>query len=199
QTRAVLLFAAGPCLVFSLLWRTCNWRLARYPALALLPAMMLVAVYDAANSRNPFAHFGLPAWTAAFAAQLWLLRRHDDPANRYVDFLHAGQVWLLAALVSWEVASRVNHAIEASRVWGMIAWGVVPALFVGVLATRARMLPWPVRGHVTTYALLGTAPLAIFLAAWIIAANATSDGNASPLPYVPLLNPLDLAQFAAWL
>ncbi|HXX10685.1 MAG TPA: DUF2339 domain-containing protein, partial [Burkholderiales bacterium] len=27
----------------------------------------------------------------------------------------------------------------------------------------------------------------------------TSDGDASPLTYVPLMNPLDLAQFAAWL
>ena len=199
QTRAALLFAAGSCVAFSLLRKTLSWRLARYPALALLPAMMLIAASDAADLRHPFAHLGLLAWPAAFAAHLWLLRRHDEADNPYIDFLHAGQLWLLAALASWELAWIIDHTIQASRVWGMIAWGIVPGLLLGLLATRAHALPWPVRGRLTTYALLGAAPLAVFLWAWILVVNATSDGNASPLPYVPLLNPLDLAQFAAWL
>jgi len=199
QTRAALLFAAGSCVAFSLLWKTLSWRLARYPALALLPAMMLIAANDAADVRHPFAHLGLLAWPAAFTAHLWLLRRHDEADNPYIDFLHAGQLWLLAVLASWELAWIIDHTIQASRVWGMIAWGIVPGLLLGLLATRSYVLPWPVRGRLATYALLGAAPLAVFLCAWILVVNATSDGNASPLPYVPLLNPLDLAQFAAWL
>jgi len=199
QTRAALLFAAGSCVAFSLLWKTLSWRLARYPALALLPAMLLIAANDAADVRHPFAHLGLLAWPAAFTAHLWLLRRHDEADNPYIDFLHTGQLWLLAALASWELAWIIDHTIQASRVWGMIAWGIVPGLLLGLLATRAHVLPWPVRGRLATYALLGAAPLAVFLWAWILVVNATSDGNASPLPYVPVLNPLDLAQFAAWL
>jgi uncharacterized membrane protein len=199
QNRVALLFAAGSCVAFSLLWKALSWRLARYPALALLLAMLLVAATDAADFRHPFAHLGLVAWPVAFAAHLWVLRRHDEADNPYIDFLHAGQLWLLAALASWELAWVIDHGIEASPVWGMIAWGVVPGLLLALLATRAQLLPWPVRGRLATYALLGAAPLAVFLWAWILVANATSDGNASPLPYVPLLNPLDLAQFAAWL
>jgi uncharacterized membrane protein len=199
QTRAGLLFTAGSCLAFSLLWKALSWRLARYPALALLPAMMLLALDDAADRRHPLAHLGAMAWPAAFAAHLWLLRRHDDAQNRYISFMHAGQLWLFTALASWELAWAIDDTLHASWVWGMIAWGIVPGLLLGLLATRAQQLPWPVRGRLVTYALLGAAPLAVFLWAWILVANATSDGNASPLPYVPLLNPLDLAQFAAWL
>jgi uncharacterized membrane protein len=199
QTRAALLFAAGSCLAFSLLWKALSWRLARYPALALLPVMMLLAAQDAADRRHPLIHLGWVSWPAGFAAHLWLLRRHDDAHNAYIDFLHAGQLWLLAALASWELAWIIDHAIEASPVWGMIAWGIVPGLLLGLLAIHARQLPWPVRGRLANYALLGAAPLAVFLWVWILIANAASDGNASPLPYVPLLNPLDLAQFAAWL
>ena len=199
QSRAALLFAAGSCLAFSLLWKTLSWRLARYPALALLPVMMLLAAHDAADRRHPLVHLGWVSWPAGFAAHLWLLRRHNDEHNAYIDFLHAGQLWLLAALASWELAWTIDQAIQASPVWGMIAWGIVPGLLLGLLATHARQLPWPVRGRLATYALLGAAPLAVFLWAWILVANATSDGDASPLPYVPLLNPLDLAQIAAWL
>jgi uncharacterized membrane protein len=49
------------------------------------------------------------------------------------------------------------------------------------------------------YLYAGALPLAIFLLAWIIYVNFRSDGNPAPLPYVPLLNPLDIAQAAALL
>jgi uncharacterized membrane protein len=39
----------------------------------------------------------------------------------------------------------------------------------------------------------------VFLLAWIVFVNFRSDGNPEPLPYVPLLNPLDLAQAGALL
>jgi uncharacterized membrane protein len=48
-------------------------------------------------------------------------------------------------------------------------------------------------------------PVAIFLWLWSIVSNLSSDGNPYPLSYLPLLNPLDLAQLfvfivlTAWL
>ena len=36
--------------------------------------------------------------------------------------------------------------------------------------------------------------VAVYLGAWSVISNATSAGDSNPLPYVPLLNPLDLAQ-----
>jgi uncharacterized membrane protein len=47
-------------------------------------------------------------------------------------------------------------------------------------------------------------PLAVWVLIWILVANVFTDGNAAPLPYVPLLNPLDLtiglcaAALATW-
>jgi uncharacterized membrane protein len=45
----------------------------------------------------------------------------------------------------------------------------------------------------------GGAPLAVFLALWLAYANITSNGDPHPLPYVPLLNPLDIAVGAVFL
>jgi uncharacterized membrane protein len=39
----------------------------------------------------------------------------------------------------------------------------------------------------------GGAPIAVFLALWTLYANVTSDGDPFPLPFVPFVNPLDLA------
>jgi uncharacterized membrane protein len=135
----------------------------------------------------------------AFAVHLWILRRHDDLEVGYLEFMHAGQLLLFCALASWELSWNINRALQASPVWGHIAWAIVPAAALGLLSTRAERLPWPVRGRPSTYMTAAGAPLALYLCAWIVFANNASDGNAAPLPYVPLLNPLDLAQLAAWL
>ena len=193
-----VLFAAGSCVAFSLLWKLVRWRLARYPALGLLLVMILVALANAPEHRHPLSQLGGLAWPIAFAAHLWLLHRHDEAENRYVEFLHAGQLWLFAALASWELAWLVDRNVEASRVWGMIAWAVVPALLLGLLAARAQQLPWPVRGRLITYALMGGAPLAVFLWLWIFLARRVMTARQSPA-LCALVNPLDLAQFAAWL
>jgi hypothetical protein len=116
-----VLFAAGSCVAFSLLWKKVQWRLARYPALGLLLVMVLIALANAAQHRHPLEQLGLLAWPIAFAAHLWLLRRHDETQNRYVEFMHAGQLWLFAALASWELGWVIDRAVEASRVWGLIA------------------------------------------------------------------------------
>ena len=49
------------------------------------------------------------------------------------------------------------------------------------------------------YLFDGAIPLAGFLWLWMLYANFNSRGDPSPLPYLPLLNPLDLAQGAALL
>ena len=197
QNHAALLFVTGSCALFSLLWRALRWRLARFPALALLPLMMLVAAADAADAHHPLAYLGWLAWPAAFGVHLWLLRRHEEAVHGYTQFLHAGELWLFAALASWELGWATDQLVAGGHVWSTIAWAVVPGVLLGLLAARGERLPWPVRGRVATYALLGAAPLAVFLLGWALVVNFTSDGNASPLPYFPLVNPLDLAQFAA--
>jgi uncharacterized membrane protein len=198
-SHVALLFAAGSCVAFSVLWKTLDWRLARYPALGLLIAMLLIAAVDVSERRHPFAQLGLLAWPVAFGAHLWLIRRHDKLQNGYETFMHTGQLWLFAALASWELAWNVDRTIEASPVWGVVSWAIVPGLLLSVLASYAQRLPWPVRGRLVTYALLGATPLAVFLWAWIFFANALSDGSPAPLTFMPVLNPLDLAQLGAWL
>jgi uncharacterized membrane protein len=53
--------------------------------------------------------------------------------------------------------------------------------------------------HRHAYLYAGAVPLAAFLVGWVVLANFASSGNPAPLPYVPLLNPLDLAQAGALL
>jgi uncharacterized membrane protein len=199
RPHAVLLFVAATSMLFSLLHRRIEWRLARLPAIALLPLLMLVMLGDMVVHAHPLQDLGLLAWPVAFAAAVWIVRRHDEEGGRYIDFLHAGQMLLLVVLCSWELNWAINDAVRASRIWGLIAWALVPALAVAGLSSFAQRLPWPVRGHIPIYMMGAAAPLTVYLCGWIVVTNALSDGTAQPLPYVPVINPLDLAHVAAWL
>ncbi|MEQ1776197.1 MAG: DUF2339 domain-containing protein [Burkholderiales bacterium] len=198
-----LIFFAGSCAVFAALWKRLDWREARYAALILLPLMAGTLLGIAGdNVRHPFAYYGYTGWIIAFAAHLSVLRMHraSEYENvKWLDWYHAAGFWLLAIVASWEFGWQIDHYVEGRRVWPLIAWAVVPGALIAVFASRGAWLGWPVSERQRGYLYLGALPLAVFLLGWIVIANFISNGNPDPLPYVPLLNPLDLAQFGALL
>ena len=197
--NAALGFFTASCLLFSALEQRLGWPLARLPALALLPLMSLLALASVGHQAHPFAHLGYLAWPLAFAAQLFLLHRYEAVGNRYLEWLHAGGIWLLAALGAWQGAWAIDHWVGGRATWPLIAWALLPGGLLLILALRGERIRWPVAAHLASYLVKGATPLAIFLSAWFVLSNFLSDGNPWPLPYLPLLNPLDLAQAGALL
>jgi uncharacterized membrane protein len=205
QANLTLLFFTGSAAAFSLLWQRIGWRAARFPALALLPLMALCALASAFvyASTHPSAGLGWLAWPLAFAVHLWLLRRHEpadqDAPSDWIEHLHAGFVWLLAAIGAWEVAWAIDQLVAGQAAWPLIAWALVPAAILVLLALRGERIAWPVRAHLNAYLVNGAAALAVFLWLWVIYTNAASNGDPAPLPYVPIFSPLDLTQIGALL
>lgn len=209
RTHATLLFAAASCLGFSWLAQRLDWAVARIPALALLPLMALAALAELDRSMlwtssRPFAHLGWLAWPAAFAAHGWLLRRHDALKLPALEWLHAGGLWLLAGLGAWQVAWTIDDWVAGQAVWPLIAWALVPGALLALSTMQAVRQRWPLVAWPNAYLGWGALPLAAGLVVWFLSATLGSDANPAPLPYVPLLNPLDLAQagvllvLAAW-
>ena len=197
-----LLFFAGSCALFGLLWRALQWDAARFVALATVPlgaVTVLLMTMPPAHHSHPFAHHAYVGWTALFAVHLWALRAHEGRAAGRFEWLHAAAVWLIALVASWEVGWQIDHYVEGRRVWPLIAWALVPGAVITLFAARGDRLGWPVREHRRAYLYIGAMPVAIFLLAWVFYVNFASNGNPAPLPYLPLLNPLDLAQAGALL
>lgn len=197
-----LLFCAGSCALFGLLWRRLHWNAARYVTLAIVPLTVIVAAWTAiviAPHPHPFAHHAYVGWVLAFGVHLWALRSHEDRHEPLLEWLNAGGFWLLAVILSWEMGWQIDHYVEGRHVWPLIAWAVVPGALIAVFAARGERLGWPVDNHRYAYLYAGALPLAVFLLGWVIYVNFASNGDPAPLPYVPLLNPLDLAQAGALL
>lgn len=201
----LLVFFATSCLLAGLLWQRLEWQLARLPALAVLPLMVLVMAWDASwpfvsgAHDHPFAHHGYIAWAIAFTVHLWLLRQHEGRGEQFLEWLHAAGLWLLMVLAAWEVGWNINEWVGGKAVWPLIAWALVPGIALMVFVTRGEKLGWPVRAHRDAYLGWGAAPLAAFLLLWSLWTNFVSNGDPAPLPYVPLINPLDLAQVGVFL
>jgi uncharacterized membrane protein len=168
-----------------------EWRLPRMIGLFLPALAALNGFMYASQLGHPFAEWGALGWTALLAAQLALLRLSEADERAPLQWLHAGVCWTLALLLAWEIAWRVEQV--TTGVWASLPWGVAPALLVAWLGRRNLSPAWPVARHARAYRVLGAAPPAVAVCAWIVIINLTSAGEPAWLPYLPVLNPLDVA------
>jgi uncharacterized membrane protein len=205
RLSASLLFLAASCTVFSFLFGR-GWWIARFPSLGLVPIMaigLLPILADAVPS-HPLAGWGLLAWPLAFALHFFILRRDDTartnqtergiPELRFVSFAHAAGVVLLAAAGALELSWRIDQFVATTRTWSLIGWALVPVALMVAGSSRTVQQRWPVTAYSNSYLWTGILPLLGFVFLWSLYANWESNGDPAPLPYLPFLNPLDIAQ-----
>jgi uncharacterized membrane protein len=193
-----LVYLTLTALLSSELFQRCKLAAARVPALLLLPVMMLAALAGALRGQHPLSYGGWYAWPLAFAGLGVVAWRHEGaPTASLARTLHALSAWLLAPLLSWELAWQVQHLLYgtgAAGTWFTVFWALTPALLLLLLPTLTDRMRWPFALHRETYLILVAGGYAAYLGAWSIAANALMPGNSEPLRYLPLLNPLDAVQ-----
>ncbi|GAB4200179.1 MAG: DUF2339 domain-containing protein [Wenzhouxiangellaceae bacterium] len=170
-----------------------QWRDLRYPAHSLLPLLYWQWLWCVLEFPHPLSGWNSAIWMTALATHGWILRRYDDWQTRYIQFLHMGGLWLLLALLAVSMVWWVDRTLAGSEVWN--GFGLIMPLLVCVYVLQrfGRSLPWPVAVHQRRYRVLAMAPVVAALAGWLVLINVYSDGNASPLSYWPVLNPLDIA------
>ncbi|WP_233345675.1 DUF2339 domain-containing protein [Burkholderia cepacia] len=219
------LFAAGTAWLAHVARRRLAWPLAEWPALALTPVLALLALRAFDAHEAPLSGMGAFAWPVAVGAGLALLWRQSrgtasaDPANGttpgaapglaravaagIIAPLHTLTFWTLCGLLSLEGFWRLR-AFVPEGAWSWSAWTYGFGVLLLLVSGPGSRLRWPVAAFPRAYQVWGAAPLAALLWLWSFA-SVISDGNAAPLFWLPLLNPLDIAQclvfvaFTVWL
>lgn len=173
----------------------------RWPARALVLttlgmvlAAFPLALWQADVHDQPFAGYGALAW-AVFALlgvrSLWCLRAGDDRTSLAAQFLW----WLL-----WPSVVSLACLWLADRFALAQGWGLALMLLPWLLVTAVALLRWPwltvplgerfdrMRGALqcTLFAVLGVSWAGLLLV----------PAGAAPLPWLPLLNPVELVQLA---
>lgn len=190
---SIVLFLGISGLIAHLFARHLSWPLLGYLALGLLPALGLVVLTEGWRVSHPFAQLGLLAWPFALGVHYLILYQWENKPLSRLRWLHAGGLWLLTLILTWELAWDVDQAVQGAGTWGLIMWGAVPGLLLSLVFNPEPRPVWPLRRHADTYRTLGGWPLVIYLWLWILFANFSGPGDPWPLPYFPLLNPLDVA------
>jgi uncharacterized membrane protein len=195
EASALLVFAALTALGSSVLYRRLQLGVVKVTALSLLPIMALCAVSAAGTVQHPFAQGGWIAWPIAFVIFYALAGRHEGPPGGVLaKTLHVGSAWLLCAIASWEAAWDVGTGLHGGESWRAVAWVVIPLLAVFCLPRLATRIRWPFCAHREAYLFIVGGGLAVYAGLWSLATNLALPGDSAPLPYLPLLNPLDIAQ-----
>jgi len=191
--------------VFAILARRLDWpqlrwfSVAAWLGLLVWSANLLLALY-----LRDYLPTGL-SWLAlagALAAGEYLLRawpqagwQLDVRALRFLHTLRTAAPWLML----WPVGAiqigawLAQHEDRVSPAWAryLPAWAMMLAL--AWLIRRCRAGAWPVAPIAAWYQRtlipLGALWSLLLIAVW----NIVDDGAMAPLPYLPLLNPLDLS------
>ncbi len=188
------------------LWQKFCWAEMRITAMALLPLMVLTAVIkwvgiDSGNS-DPFHlqsfninfetsfELGYLLWPLGFIALFWSYRQFEKNNQAPTGLLHSVGILLLAALITTEASWHILDYVEFRNVWHL-AWLPIPALATLWLIMKQRF--WPFSSYHQSFLQFAVIPLSLFLIIWSLI-QLTSSGLSAPLPWLPLINPLDILQ-----
>ena len=193
---AVAVCTALACIGLTVRWQ---WRELGIATLAYLPALVLIAAFGF-DLVHPLQSWGALAWPCALLAHLLLVRRQEEWAPRaLVQFMHVLGVWLFVTQAAIELRWWFAQWGEVGSAWPLLGWMLAPVAYLwGITRERAQQ-HWPLRDWRDAYMQIAAAPIVLYLFAWVWIGNIISAGTASPLPYVPLLNPLEIAQAAVLL
>ena len=197
QPLLVTLAVVASAWVSQMAGRRLNWRVATWPARGTVFVLALVFVGQVLDDRSVFLWPDVALWAAAFAIHLRALFEADRSSTGVAHRVgHVGTVWLSTAVLVDGLLQATNAAGLRGTGWSDAAPLVALTVALVVLtaaALRSDARRWPWAGRAETYGWLAAAPLAALVLIAGVIVGASSPGSATPLPYVPLLNPVDLA------
>ena len=196
QPPVFLLFACATTTCLGLLARGVAWQRLTSGLLPLLPFMILTLATQTMDwgGNPPLTGYGWLAWPLAFAVQYGLLAFFEEELSpRVLPVWHSLSLWLLILTITVEAVWQVGQINGLSETWSLACWGFVPIALLFTLELRGDHLSWPVIRFTQTYHGIGTdLPLFVLLLWNVVSFSMT--GDPAPLPYIPVLNPLELIE-----
>lgn len=183
-----------------------GWAVATWPAQLSLLVLGAGFLAQLSAGRNVLYWPDAGFWFAAIALHAHLLRSEDrlhvDGSGKTIRGLfHAGTVWLGTGML----ANALYLGIERARLWDTSWAGVIfllsaTAVLAGLTrwagrrgAAGAAGLRWPLDPHARAYYWIAAVPLAALTLGGTLVTALLAEGVTDPLPYVPLINPVDLS------
>jgi uncharacterized membrane protein len=196
QLPAFLIFLSVSFGAAGRLGRMRRWDWLRDSLLVFLPLLAVIAFLCHVRHQHLLLDLGWLAWPLAVVLQVQILRTLDDTEEPGVGIWHFVSVLLLTLLLALEAAWWTEQMV--SGVWA----AAVASAVAGVMALavwRFRRRPaWPIPAHPTEY-LVASLLLVSSQLVFLVVLSLALPGDPGPWPYLPVLNPFDLAMLFAML
>ena len=169
-----------------------NWLPASISSALLLPILILIGLQSIEEYQHvlvlPNAIIWIFAWIVNYRVIVLL---EDTTWPDWINvLLHSGLAVFVACVLSLDLSWYFQHQLPGTG-QGYIA---LLTIFPLILMYVARTIKLPAMLRFGMPLQLGTiAPLVLILALWSIAVNFNNTADPAPLPYLPFLNPVDLA------
>ncbi|MDD2776506.1 MAG: DUF2339 domain-containing protein [Gallionella sp.] len=170
-----------------------NWAALRQMIWLLFIAIGSIAVDAILREQHVLYGMLILVFPAAVALYYWQLARQErDEFNVGLPALHLWMFWGLGALTAHEIAWGAQQLTPNTDLWHWLAYGgSFAAITLATLSAQRRQL-YPVANQYGDYAITGLLPVVFASIGWFALACVQYSGDGSGLPYIPVLNPLDL-------
>lgn len=194
QNTVYLLMAVISISTAGLAAKQAQWQDLSLTQLLLIP---IAAIILNQNFFYPLSHFGWLVWPIVIAAHFFNLEHLEKLIPRKgILFCHTVGLWLIIIVLSCFLSQLLEVIAIANTTGSWLAWMVVPSLWLLLCCYRSE-LPWPVKVFERAYRYNASLPIAAYVFAWYWLANTYSTGSISIIPYIPILNPLELGLIMA--
>lgn len=202
QAHAFLGTMALTALLWNSVARKQEWSAPVWLGSAILPLAILVGLADYLLQRHPFGEWGWLAFALTGAAHLFALSHAHMLRNSTERLIHLIGIWAMLLMLSLEMRYLLLNMGEPGSAWRWLGWVLPLVLWLFWSARRNPPTLWPASEQAALYRFTATFPLALLLFFWVGISALKSAGAAAPLPFIPLANPLEIAQvlvlFAGW-
>lgn len=196
----VIIFFALSCVATLVISRWINWSQLLRTGFWLLPLVGFWSIRNFGEALfigydlHPSQSWGWLAFLVFAVIQycfLWLQRERES--QTLISVYHVLTAWFIISLVFWEASWWQGHYDWHGTAAAMLWFAVVVIPLVALLMLTKKPI-WPFAQYEGDYKNLIPAPLMMLLCGWFVVA-CTYSGATSQI-YLPVLNPLDLAQLA---
>jgi uncharacterized membrane protein len=194
RPAAWIAFMGAIALGFGLAWLRFSWREARWPGYALPFVLIAFALLDMVSHTHPFGGGAWIAWPFAIGSLYFLLNRAGpEPKGGLAMMLHVLSVALVCLVAALEIEWVAIDNTAAGTAWALASRIVAPSIVLLFISSKFADNRWPVRDHTAAYRIGAPTLIVIAMALWSLHVNWSHAGGSEPLPYMPVLNALDLA------
>jgi len=195
QLHALLLFGSLSLAAIAYAGKRFQWIAYSRVSLALLPALFIGALAYLLEHDHFFKGLGTLGWLVAAGAHVWILYTYEGARNRAETLAHGWGAIFFIGLIAFEISWQLERVVH-NDVWSGSAGLLVLAAGAFALLFERWNRPWPFATHVNAYFAAGLL-LVAFYALLVIGVCLNDPGNPAPVPYIPVLNPLDVLSIVA--